>query len=48
MSSFEEKRSSISTNATSNVAHATDTQCQHLAGELADWKTKLRKMRQEL
>lgn len=46
-SAFEEKRSSISSNVV-NIPHTTDSQCQHLAGELADWKTKLRKMRQEL
>ncbi|KAK7580440.1 hypothetical protein V9T40_001069 [Parthenolecanium corni] len=47
LSSFEEKRSSITAHM-SNVTHPADSQCQHLAGELADWKTKLRKMRQEL
>ena len=48
MSAFEEKRLSISTSSTAGLGHASDNQCQHLAGEIADWKTKLRKMRQEL
>ncbi|XP_065199970.1 girdin [Planococcus citri] len=46
LSSFDEKRSSISNTVLNNSA--TESPCQHLAGELADWKTKLRKMRQEL
>lgn len=47
LSVFEEKKLN-SSNGNINVANAIESQSQHLVVELADWKAKHRKLRQEL